>query len=499
MRSSGILMPISSLPSPYGIGSLGKEACRFIDFLQDAGQQYWQILPIGPTGYGDSPYQSFSAFAGNPYFIDLDLLAGQGLLQPAEITACSWGGDRTRVDYQQLYQKRFAVLRLAAGRLNPDAADFQAFIGTEADWLDDYALFMAIKVRLGMAALRDWPLPARLRDSGALSQIRRETAPDILFWQQVQFLFDRQWQAMKRYAHVCGIRIIGDIPIYVSPDSADLWAYPDLFQTGARLELTEVAGCPPDPFAPDGQLWGNPLYDWPRHRKTRFAWWIRRLRQAGRVYDAVRIDHFRGLESYYTIPGDQETAAGGQWRPGPGLAFVDAVKDALPDLPIIAEDLGFITPEVRCLLAESGYPGMKVLQFAFDSREPGDYKPFTYFRNSVVYTGTHDNTTTEDWQFSAPAESVQIAYDYLDVTRPADFTWRFIRTALASVADTCIVPLPDYLGLGADARINTPSTKTGNWQWRVDPSLLTAGLAAKIRNLADLYGRLPEGQGLAKL
>ncbi|MEA4890066.1 MAG: 4-alpha-glucanotransferase [Clostridiaceae bacterium] len=490
MRSSGILLPVSSLPSPHGIGSLGQAACRFIDFLQAAGQQFWQILPIGPTGYGDSPYQSFSAFAANPYFIDLDLLTEQGLLKTAEVESITWGSAPDQVDYGTLYQNRLAILRLAAGRLDPAAGGFPEYAAAEAEWLDDYALFMALKNRFNMASLRDWPLPARTRDEAVLLRLRGDMADEILFWKQIQYLFSRQWQALKAYAHQKGIRIIGDIPIYVSPDSSDLWAHPELFQVDDQLDLTEVAGCPPDPFAPEGQLWGNPLYNWPRHRDDHYRWWIKRLRQAGQVYDVVRIDHFRGFESYYAIPGRQETAAGGRWRQGPGLSFIEAIKQNLPELPIIAEDLGFITPEVRQLLAESGYPGMKVLQFAFDSREPGDYKPFTYQRNSVVYTGTHDNTTTEDWQHSAPADSVQIAREFMDVDRPEDFTWRFIRTALASVSDICIIPLQDYLRLGAQARINTPSTKTGNWQWRVDAAVLTEDLAAKIYRLTGLYGRL---------
>jgi 4-alpha-glucanotransferase len=492
LRGCGILLPISCLPSPYGIGSLGLAAFRFIDFLHSAGQRYWQILPIGPTGYGDSPYQSFSAFAANPYFIDLDLLIAEGLLQPDEVGAGSWGDLPGRVDYGLLFENRFKVLRLATCRMDPADGAFRAFTAAESVWLDDYALFMAVKTTLGLIPLLEWPLPYRLRDPAVLDRFRREKQVDILFWQQVQFLFYRQWQALKTYAHQKGIEIIGDLPIYVSPDSSDLWAEPDLFQADSQLKLIDVAGCPPDPYAPDGQLWGNPLYNWPRHQETGFAWWIERLKQAGRVYDIVRIDHFRGFESYYAIPGSHTAAAHGVWRQGPGLGFITMLRQNLPDLRIIAEDLGFITSEVRQLLLASGYPGMKVLQFAFESLAPGEYKPFTYLRNTVAYTGTHDNTTTEDWFYSSPAESVQIACDYLDVSCPADFTWRFIRAVLSSVADTCVIPMQDYLRLGAEARVNTPSTKTGNWQWRIDPACLTAELAAKIRNLARLYGRLQE-------
>lgn len=490
LRCSGILLPISSLPSPNGIGTLGEAAFRFVDFLQAAGQHFWQILPVGQTGYGDSPYQSFSSFAGNPYFIDLDLLAEYGLLSSAEIEACQLGASDTRIDYSLQYQNRYPLLHLAASRLDPGSAEFLAFKARTADWLEDYALFMAIKVSNQMSSMREWPKPLRRRDEQALQSAREELAAEIIFWEQVQFLFDRQWTALKAYAHQKDIRIIGDIPIYVSPDSADFWVNPELFQADDDLNLLEVAGCPPDAFSPDGQLWGNPLYNWPRHLDTDFQWWIRRLRHAGQVYDVLRIDHFRGIESYYSVPGHQETAAGGCWCPGPGRTFIGAIQRALPDLPIIAEDLGFVTPEVKQLLADSGYPGMKVLQFAFDSREGGDYLPFNYQRNSVVYTGTHDNTTTEDWQHSAPAEDVRFAWDFLDISNPEDFTWRFIRMALASVADTCIIPLQDYLCLGAEARINTPSTRENNWQWRVDKRLLTAGLAREIRHLTSLYGRL---------
>jgi len=489
LRCSGILLPISSLPSPYGIGSLGAAARRFIDFLQAAGQRFWQILPVGPTGYGDSPYQSFSSFAGNPYFIDLDYLAAAGLLQPGEITAYSWGDSAVRIDYGVLYQNRFRLLRVAAGRMDAEAPDFGRFLADQSDWLDDYALFMAVKSHFGMAPLRDWPRDIRLRETKALGQFQHDLAAEILFWRQVQFLFFRQWLDLKAYAHEKDVKIIGDIPIYVSPDSSDLWAWPDLFQTDAELNLVDVAGCPPDSFAPQGQLWGNPLYSWPRHEETGYGWWLRRLRHCGRIYDVVRIDHFRGFESYYAIPGQDETAAGGRWRRGPGLPFIETLKRELPDLPIIAEDLGFVTPEVKQLLAASGYPGMKVLQFAFDSREGSDYMPYNYPRNSVVYTGTHDNTTSEDWQHSAPAADVGFAKEFLDVRDPSEFTSRFVRAALGSPADTCIIPLQDYLGLGAEARINTPSTREKNWQWRVDPAALTDALAEKIRRTARLFGR----------
>lgn len=490
MRTSGILMPVSSLPSPYGIGSLGAEAYRFVDFLAAAGQRYWQILPIGPTGYGDSPYQSFSAFAANPYFIDLDALEQRGLLTHDEIARFDFGPDAPEgIDYGALFRTRFAVLELAVRRFDAGEDAFRDFCAANAFWLDDYALFMALKAENGMRAFSLWPKDVRARRPAALAAARARLAGQVRFWQVVQYLFYEQWAALKAYANAKGVEFIGDIPIYVSSDSSDLWADPSLFQVDADGALTEVAGCPPDAFAADGQLWGNPLYNWDVHLKTGCAWWIRRLRHASAVYDVVRIDHFRGFESYYAIPARDKTAVNGVWRKGPGTAFIDVIRRKLPDVRIIAEDLGYLTDDVKALLRASGFPGMKVLQFAFDSREESDYLPHNYTQNSVVYTGTHDNTTTADWELSAPAGDVAFARRYLDVEGDADFTRRFIRAALASVSDTAVIPMPDWLGLGAEARINTPSTLGGNWLWRMDPAALTDALAADILALTKLYGR----------
>ena len=490
MRSSGILLPVSSLPSPYGIGTLGRGARDFIDFLEAAGQKRWQILPIGPTGYGDSPYQSFSAFAGNPYLIDLDALAEQGLLEAGKIDKFFWGESPSGVDYGLLYENRFTILRLAASRMDADSEPFRQFEMAEADWLEDYALFMAIKSHLKMIPLCDWPAGLRRREKTALSPVCRELAGEILFWKQLQYLFFRQWQLLRDYAAGKGILIIGDVPIYVSADSSDLWADPGLFQVDSDLNLIDVAGCPPDYFAPLGQLWGNPLFDWPRHQTSGFDWWIRRLRHAGRFLDIVRIDHFRGFESYYAIPAGHKTAEFGEWRPGPGLILIEALKSNLPGMGIIAEDLGLITPEVRNMLDQSGYPGMRVLQFAFDSRAGNEYLPYNYPFNTVVYTGTHDNTTTSDWQSISAPETVRFARQYLDSETTGDLTWKLIRAAMASTADTCIVPMQDYLQLGAEARMNTPGTSEGNWRWRVEHTALRPDLAKKIRHLAELYGRI---------
>lgn len=493
MRASGILLALSSLPSPYGIGTLGRQAYEFIDFLRRAGQRFWQILPIGPTGYGDSPYQSFSAFAANPYLIDLDLLIGEGLLRREEAVGAFFGDDPQRVDYGALYANRLSVLRCAVARLGYEEPGFCAFRQENGWWLDDYALFMALKAAHGMVSFQEWPDRLRRREEDALIKARREYGEDVRFWEAVQYLFYRQWEALKAYANQNGVEIIGDIPIYVSPDSSDLWADPELFQVGEDGRLREVAGCPPDAFSKDGQLWGNPLYDWDYHKGTGYRWWIRRLRHASRVYDVVRIDHFRGFESYYSIPAGEETAIPGHWRPGPGLDFIETLRRQLPGVRIIAEDLGYLTDEVRRLLLESGFPGMKVLQFAFDSRESGDYLPHGYRRNAVCYTGTHDNTTTVDWEHSAPPADVAYAREYLGVAPGGGLCAGFIRAALSSVCDTCVIPMQDWLHLGGEARMNTPSTLGGNWVWRMEREAMSGELADSIAHLTRLYGRENKG------
>ena len=490
MRASGILMPVFSLPGPFGIGTLGKEAFAFVDFLADAKQTYWQILPIGPTGYGDSPYQSFSAFGGNPYFIDYRLLAADGLLTADEIPAEKPVGS---VDYGALYNERPVILKKAADRLLAALSPaYKAFCKEQAFWLEDYALFMAVKAAQGQAGLADWPDALRCRQPEAIAEAKAALAGSIGYYKAVQFFFYTQWNALKAYANSKGIKLVGDIPIYVSPDSSDLWTHPELFQTDGQMHLTQVAGCPPDAFAADGQLWGNPLYDWPTHKATGFAWWKRRMQHATSIYDVVRIDHFRGFESYYSIPAGNKTAAGGHWEKGPDRDFIHAMHEALGEGGIIAEDLGYLTPEVKAMLAESGYPGMKIMQFAFDSRESGNYLPHTYPRNSVVYTGTHDNVTTEGWRTNASPEDVAYACRYLRC-KPEDLTESMICACLASVSDMAIIPLADWLHLGSEARINTPSTQGANWQWRLG-SPMPGSLAAHIAQLTALYERTPCGE-----
>ena len=488
MRASGILLPVTSLPGPNGIGTLGKDAYRFIDFLHNAKQKYWQILPIGPTGYGDSPYQSFSSFAANPYFIDLQQLCDQGLLTCQEIQEACLGDSEETIDYERQFYVRLPLLKKAAERFQTAQDGYADFLAANASWLPDYALFMALKEENGQVAFSKWPKALRNREPKAMQQARARCAEQIRFWQVLQYWFHQQWTALKKYANEQGILIIGDIPIYVSPDSSDLWTQQELFQTDEDGNLTEVAGCPPDAFSADGQLWGNPLYRWEEHKRTGYDWWINRLRHAGTIFDVVRIDHFRGFAGYYAVDAKAKTAANGHWCVGPGSDFVRSIKTALPQMRIIAEDLGYLTPDVRALLAESGFPGMKVLQFAFDSREESDYLPHNYHRNCVVYTGTHDNTTTEDWKISAPPADVNFAKDYIHAT-DQDFTSQFIRAAMASVGDTVIVPMQDWLQLGATARINTPSTLGGNWVWRMLTGADSPELAHRIAEMTQLYGR----------
>ncbi len=488
MRQSGILMHITSLPGPYGIGTMGKPAFDFVDFLASAGQSLWQILPLSPTGFGDSPYQSCSAYAGNHYLIDLHILVRQGLLTEEEISAVSWSDRETQVDYGLLYQNRLRVLKLAYGRFQ-DGSQLDAYCRDNSDWLADFALYMAIKDDRGGEPWYQWPEKLKLRDPDALWQIRQQFKEEIRFYSFLQYLFDRQWQALRQYAHEKGISIIGDVPIYVPLDSADVWSAPELFQLDEKSNPKAVAGVPPDGFSADGQLWGNPLYCWEVHQKENYGWWIRRLRSAGQRYDVVRLDHFRAFESYWSVPYGDETAKNGHWVKGPDMDFVRAIQSALPELPIIAEDLGYLTPEVLALRDNSGWPGMKVLQFAFDSREPSDYLPHNYGKNSVCYTGTHDNMTTAQWFATATPEAVEYAREYMNLTEQEGFVWGTIRTAMASVSRWCIVPLQDYLNFGGEARMNFPGTTGNNWTWRAERDTITPELAKKIKNLTTLYGR----------
>lgn len=490
MRESGILMHISSLPNAYGIGTMGKCAYEFVDFLKEAGQKYWQILPLSPTGYGDSPYQSFSTFAGNHYLIDLETLIEEGLLLRSEVESVTWGSDPIRVDYGCLYENRSKILRLAYQRFVPDAA-FDRFVKENADWLEDYGLFMALKERSQGKPWQDWSLSLMMRFPNVIADCRRELEDTVRFQQFLQYIFFRQWDALRAYANENGIRIIGDVPIYVPLDSADVWAEPGLFQLDASCRPKRVAGCPPDSFSADGQLWGNPIYDWDKMKQTGYEWWVRRLSAAARMYDVVRFDHFRGFESYWSIPAGDKTAAFGRWEPGPGMDFIDAVRTALPNLDFIAEDLGYVTPEVRKLQEDSGYPGMKVLQFAFDSREESDYLPHTYPVNSVCYSGTHDNLTMVQWLEEAPKEDVAFAKVYLGLNEKEGLITGIIRGCMSSVSRLCIIQMQDWLELGAFARMNFPGTlSSDNWSWRAEEGFLTEELTQRIHETTRIYGRL---------
>lgn len=497
MRASGILMPIFSLPSRYGIGSFSKSAYQFVDMLKKAGQKYWQILPLCPTSYGDSPYQSFSTYAGNPYFIDLDQLIEEKLLTRKECQACDFGDDPQDIDYGKLYENRFKLLRKAYERANVgEDQEFEAYKGENAWWLDDYALFMAVKDQFDGVAWNEWAEDIRLRWSNAMDYYRRELYYEIEFYSYLQFVFMKQWKKLKNYANINGIEIIGDIPIYVAFDSADAWANPELFQFDAENLPTAVAGCPPDGFSADGQLWGNPLYRWDYHRETGFDWWIRRIAYCSELYDVVRIDHFRGFDEYYSIPYGDTTARNGHWEKGPGIALFEAAKNRLGELNIIAEDLGYITDSVKKLVADSGFPGMKVLEFAFDSREKSDYLPYTYEKNSVVYTGTHDNETIAGWYAGLDKSDLKMCTDYMNIDRipGKEYHWDFIRLAMLSVSDLCVIPIQDYLGLDNRARINHPSTLGTNWRWRLAKGQLSASLLKEIREMTRISGRLQNGE-----
>lgn len=490
MRKSGILMPVFSLNSPYGIGTFGKQAYTFIDFLEKAGQSYWQILPLNPTNYGDSPYQSFSSYAGNPYFIDLDMLEKDGLLTEEEILAADFGEDNYSIDYGKLYTNRMPLLRKAFDRFQINS-DFNKFCSQNSWWLDDFSLFMALKDAHGGKSFIKWEKSLVLRNTDALQRAKEQYKDDILFYCFIQYLFDSQWQKLKAYANKKGIEIIGDIPIYVAADSADVWADGNMFMLDENCVPTLVAGCPPDAFSKDGQLWGNPLYRWDVMEKDGFGWWKKRLGYALKLYDVVRIDHFRGFESFYAIKNGEKTAKNGKWIKGPDIKFFNALKEEFGEnLPIIAEDLGFLSDEVLKMLENTGFPGMKVMQFAF-SGEENDYLPHNYNKNCVVYTGTHDNDTIMGWTKNNKKESL-IAEKYLHTKINDGFNWAMIRAAMMSVADTAIFMMCDFMGLGSEARINTPSTLGENWKWRIDGGCINDWLANIIFEITDTYSRAPK-------
>ena len=492
MRESGVLMHITSLPGPYGVGTMGKQAFAFVDFLKEAGQRCWQILPLTPTGYGDSPYQSCSTYAGNHYLIDLDKLVEMGLLNQEELNSVDWGWQADRVDFGIQYCNRLRMLRLAYDRYE-ETPEFEAFIAQEAGWLPDFSLYMALKEKFNGQPWYAWEDGLKYRQPDAMAAAAAELEDTRRFYCFVQYLFYGQWTALRSYAHENGIRIIGDVPIYVPYDSADVWSAPKWFQLDGEMTPTAVAGCPPDAFSEDGQLWGNPLYRWDLLKEDGYRWWIDRLAAAGRLYDIVRMDHFRGFEAYWSVPFGDTTARNGHWVKGPGLDFMNTVKRELPQISLIAEDLGFLTQEVLDLRDESGFPGMKVLEFAFDSREPSEYLPHTYHRNSVCYTGTHDNMTMRQWFETASADAVAYATEYMRLSDYEGLVWGVVRTAMSSVSDLCVIQMQDLLNLGGEARMNFPGTMTNaNWTWRAWDGFTGNGLAQRMYNLTKLYGRLGE-------
>ena len=495
MRSSGILMHITSLPSPYGIGTLGSCAYEFVDFLKKAGQTYWQILPIGPTGYGDSPYQSYSAFAGNPLLIDLTQLIREGLLseddKDLQILTHKQFSDYAQLSYfkRLLLQKAYAAF-VKKGDTSKQK-DFEDFCGKNDAWLDDYALFMTLRSAFAQQMWTMWDDEYRLRDKAALDAFEEEHHDEIASWKFMQYKFFEQYMRLKAYANSKGVKIYGDMPIYVSADSSDVWASPGMFMLDEDRRPIKVAGCPPDAFAPTGQLWGNPLYDWEAMKADGYKWWCERVRSASALFDLTRIDHFRGFESFYAIPAEDKTAEFGEWLKGPGTELFDAIKAELGDVKLVAEDLGFLTEEVHTMLAECGYPGMNVLEFAFGG-DDSSYLPHNYVKNSVVYIGTHDNDTALGWYRSCDSDTKKRICRYLGIKKrsaPDKVVRALIRTAMASVPEICILQMQDILGLDSSARMNTPSTiGGGNWAWRMD-RMPAKDTAKKLRKLTQTYFR----------
>lgn len=490
MRSSGILLHISSLPNKYGIGTFGESAYEFVRFLEKAKQKYWQVLPLGPTSYGDSPYQTFSAFAGNPYFIDLDILAEEGLLKKEDYEHLATD-DLDYVDFANIYYTRFDVLKIAFKNFDLEDKSFKRFL-RKNKWLDNYALFMAIKNTQPEGNWQGWADEYKYRKKKAISEFKKSHLEDIMFWKFLQYEFFKQWNELKKYANDHGVSIIGDIPIYVAYDSCDVWANPTDWNVDKEFKPIEVAGCPPDNFALEGQLWGNPIYNYAKQEAEGYSWWIQRIEKSLELYDVVRIDHFRGFSGYYSIPATDKNAVNGVWKVGPGISLFNAIKEKLGDVNIIAEDLGFLTEDVHELLKATGYPGMKVLQFGFsidDTEDSNEYAIHNLTKHTVTYTGTHDNPTTKGWFLSLPKEEQEYVLNYLGITEPYLVSDALIREAFKSVSDTVIIPYQDHLWLGDDARFNIPSTLGGNWIWRVRKEAFNDEMAERIAKLTQIYKR----------
>jgi len=496
LRGAGVLMHISSLPGKFGIGTLGNEAYKFADFIKKAGMKYWQILPIGHTGFGDSPYQCFNVFAGNPYFIDFDILKEYGLLKDEEYKNEDYGHNDEKVDYEKIYNSKYKVLRNAYENYknNPPheiEVEFLQFKKDKSFWLEEYSLYMALKLYFDVGNWYNWDADIKLRKPEAIRKYKDELKDEIEYWSFIQYLFFSQWFELKKYVVALGIQIIGDIPIYVAEDSADTWNAPENFKLDKKtLEPKVVAGCPPDAFCDTGQFWGNLIYDWEMMKKTGYKWWISRIRESLKLYDVVRIDHFRGFESYWAIPYGDKTAVNGKWEKGPGIDLFNAIKAELGDINVIAEDLGYLTDEVRDFLEETGFPGMKVLQFAFDGANNNCYLPHRYCQKCVAYTGTHDNDTFLGWNEKTSGENDRKnAKEYLGLNEDEGYSWGFIRGAWSNIADVAIAQMQDFLNLGNDARMNLPSSMGKNWSWRMKSGSFNDELANKINKLNYRYGR----------
>lgn len=490
-RSSGILMHISSLNNDFGIGSFGDEAYEFVDFLVESGQKYWQILPLGHTSYGDSPYQCFSAFAGNPHFINFSILKDKGLLKEEDFKNVDFGSDDEVVDYGTIFKNRKPVLYKAYKNFKlTKVSDYKDFVKKNEFWIKDYAEYMAIKNNNGLVAWTNWPEKLRLRDEKTLNKYRKELKDEIEFYYFIQYEFFEQWTSLKNYANSNGIKIIGDLPIYISGDSADMWVNPKMFKVDKDMRAKFVAGCPPDCFAETGQLWGNPIYDWESMEKDNFKWWITRIRESLKLYDIVRLDHFIGFNRFWQIPAEDETAENGKWVKGPGLKLFDEIKKELGDVNIIAEDLGTVTDEFLKFKAKTGFPGMKIVQFSFGEGDP-DGLPHNAEKNSVSYVGTHDNETARGWYLNnLETKDGMKAKDYLDIRDGDNIGLKFIRGNMASHSNVAIMTMQDTLNLDNTARMNTPSTLGGNWCWRIKKGELTKELAEEIYHLTKLYGRV---------
>lgn len=491
VRGAGILMPISSLPSPYGIGTLGKEAYRFADWLCEAGQKYWQVLPVGPTSFGDSPYQSFSAFAGNPYFIDPEILIEEGLIDEECVSGIVWSDEEDRVNYSCLFENRFKILKKAfLNSTHKEEREYISFCEKNSFWLDDYALFMSLKEYFDNRSWTEWNEDIKFRRAGEVKVYEEKLAEEIDFWRFCQYKFFKQWGKLKKYVNERGIRIIGDIPLYVSLDSADVWANNYLFEMDEERRPSCVAGVPPDCFSEEGQLWGNPIYNWQVMEQENFEWWRKRMLSCAELYDVIRIDHFIGIVRYYAIPFGSVNAKNGEWRTGPGKKLTEVISDSVGEASVIAEDLGVIVPPVRELIEDTGWPGMKIFEFAFDGQPHNEYLPHNYKNsNCVLYAGTHDNDTIKGFVDKAYDYQREQILDYIGADSIAEIPRRMIQVSYMSIADVVIIQMQDVLELGTEARMNTPSTIGANWQWRAVKGQINYEDAHWLRRYAGIYGR----------